>query len=602
MNEKTRFYPEHLTWLIPKLFRKPENMIESKYLDKIYSNSFKHGWCVTMNDEIFNKYYKIITGYTHISVNANRKVLYDEFHKNPMICFTDLLHHEMKSNKIPLNGIKTIHQYFQHNEYDSDSIIDDVVGKSDEYTSNVAMFLHTKHKYHQFETIRTRVNKYIGFAEEVKSLCTVNDIFSFEDCTYIQRVINALEEFNKENYSNLNALDVLTAYDHIILVHKLCGLKTHESDDNLDLQQYIINMLDGYCESEKCNILMKHSMRRRERQIDNAEFKNAKEFGDDLTEILVATLRALHCYILHKKQHLFRLKKENARSHFMMSINIVDEKEEAAQDTENIHVNSVLKLNFGISVLNWLDYSDVALFKDFREEIVNNPESTVNEQLFLNFAQECFIKKNGNKHRQYLLEELMSLKIYTDTNSYQSSLRRAFWKSSNKETKKAFYNWAMKLHVASLYHAVPIPRKSMQSKAPAQIYHGLNKVFSIDNAKPKYMGPTSTSLAQSVGHQFTQGAGLLWTIKSSYANKFKFVIGIAVDWISQHKNEEEILLVDQYLPISAVVNFENDLQNNVDHLIVSIKSYKKHIDNPNTFYVILGIVPNDSWIPIIRSH
>eukprot|EP01084_Bolivina_argentea_P129491 228696_1 len=168
----------------------------------------------------------------------------------------------------------------------------------------------------------------------------------------------------------------------------------------------------------------------------------------------------------------------------------------------------------------------------------------------------------------------MSLKLYTDVDTFQSSLRKSFWKSSPKCIKKSFYNWALTLYTTSLFHAEPIPRNSIQSETPKQLYHGLNRVFILDNTRPKYNGPTSTSLSKSVAYSFTKEKGLLWTIRPSFANKFEFVTGILVDWISQHTNEAEVLLMNQYIPITSAINFQENPKNNVDHLLYTIKSYK----------------------------
>eukprot|EP01084_Bolivina_argentea_P262391 443698_1 len=75
--QKIRFYPEMLTNVIPRLFVKPVHLSEAQFLDKEYDHVYKHGFCVTLNDPIFNRYYKIITGLNHESVNYNRNILYD---------------------------------------------------------------------------------------------------------------------------------------------------------------------------------------------------------------------------------------------------------------------------------------------------------------------------------------------------------------------------------------------------------------------------------------------------------------------------------------------------------------------------------------------
>eukprot|EP01083_Nonionella_stella_P052164 138491_1 len=72
---KMRFYPELLTSFIPRLFRTPEDVLMVDYLKMIHSNGFKHNWCVNLTDIVFDHYFKMFSGVTHVSVNYNRIVL-----------------------------------------------------------------------------------------------------------------------------------------------------------------------------------------------------------------------------------------------------------------------------------------------------------------------------------------------------------------------------------------------------------------------------------------------------------------------------------------------------------------------------------------------
>eukprot|EP01084_Bolivina_argentea_P130512 230382_1 len=78
--------------------------------------------------------------------------------------------------------------------------------------------------------------------------------------------------------------------------------------------------------------------------------------------------------------------------------------------------------------------------------------------------------------------------------------------------------------------------------------------------------------------------------------------GIPVSHISQYKNEEEILLMNQYLPIDNVTNFDNDMNSNVDHLMHTLKTYKKLIVSKNNFYKLIGMPFKNEFIPIINQH
>eukprot|EP01084_Bolivina_argentea_P123315 218535_1 len=606
-----RFFPEILSTIIPRIFKKPVNLSEPEYLDTIYDKEFKAGWCVTLTDDIFDFYYKHITSFDHISVNYNRNILYNEFHKDkPLLCFMDLLIHEMQSNNVNIDYIKNLNTFFNDNAYDTESFIDDILcvcnykeTDEDYELSNVGMYIMEAQRYSEFRITRAIVQKYNEPSQKKKQkhkqkICRVGNILTVDKCMQIQIIIKALQEFDQNKVTEINLSDLLGAYDHLISAHRFSNniasetkektqdisFKSFEEIDHsksmTEAQKYIICKLGGYCKASKCEILQKHIARRRERTTDESKGNEYIENDQTLLEILTATLNALHCYILHEKKELYRLKREQGTMHFITPDFDEDEMKSYVQQQNkpnDISTNSVPVLNFGVSVLKWLDPSKYPTFDEFREEITQNPESTINEKLYLIYSQECYIKMNNTKHEQYLLDELMSLKIYTDTDSFQSALRKAFWKSTKKEIKLSFYHWAMLLYKAALFHSKPIQRFKLKSKSPLALYHGLNKVFVLHSARPKYNGPLSTSLNEHVAHSFSGGTGMMWTIKPSYSNKFKLVTGIAVSWISQHKHEAEVLLINQYLPISATRNFEDDPKNNVDHLMYTIKSYQKQI-------------------------
>eukprot|EP01083_Nonionella_stella_P173387 597880_1 len=621
LNGITRFFPQMLVSIMPRFFRKPHHLSEAEYLRKLYHNAFKNGWCVTLEDHIFECNYKRITTFTHTAVNYDRTVLYDEFHKHqPMLCFTDLLYHEMQSNgAFHANDIREIHSFLNDNEYCTESIVDDVWLQPNEpnHGSNIEILMLSKQQYTQFGIIRRIVHQYNEPAPQHKAVkvCSIDNTLSVDQCTFVQTIVDGLKMFHKEKIdtTNINVSHLLGAYDHIVSVHGLWLPTSDHSDTENDtesksfeeidhsknisqVQRHIIDAIGGYCTSKSCLILQRHVMRRRERDDANSHDANTETKLEGLDEILHATLNALHCYIAHEKKELFRLKRENGNSHFITSLM------DSAEEQEHKTANTMPNLNLGQSVLQWLDQSQEPTFDDFHDEIIHNQDSTIDERTFLIYAQECYIKMNRRKHEQYLLKELIGLKIYTDTHTFQSALRKAHWnKPSTKDMKKSFYHWAMLLYKTALFHSKPIERFSMEHKAPRPLYHGLNRVFVLDNVRPKYNGPTSTSLERSVAHSFSKGTGLLLNIQPSYANKFKFITGIGVDWISQHTNEAEVLLLNQYLPITTNVNFDADPKNNVDHLLYTIKSYKRDII-PARLYGMLGRSFTSAWVPFIQTH
>ena len=194
------------------------------------------------------------------------------------------------------------------------------------------------------------------------------------------------------------------------------------------------------------------------------------------------------------------------------------------------------------------------------------------------------------------------MKLYTDTTSYQSELRKAHWESTPKAVKSGYYHWAMTLHEAHLYHAKPIPPQKDSVQKPRQIFHGLTRLFTIDRELPLYFGPFSTTILKSVAKHFSKGEGLMFFIAPSFQNAFRFCVGINMEMLSAFKNESEFMMYNQTIPIKKTETFQEDMMPLVQHLLFSLKNRKTRINDVAAFFHKLGIQWNDEWIPIILEH
>eukprot|EP01083_Nonionella_stella_P087227 242578_1 len=79
---RTRFYPEYLTTILSRFFTRNATLNYAQIIDKLYEDWYKHGFAVDLNDQTFNKYYKIITKYDHVSVNYNRDIIQKKTEQN----------------------------------------------------------------------------------------------------------------------------------------------------------------------------------------------------------------------------------------------------------------------------------------------------------------------------------------------------------------------------------------------------------------------------------------------------------------------------------------------------------------------------------------
>ena len=355
---------------------------------------------------------------------------------------------------------------------------------------------------------------------------------------------------------------------------------------------------------EGCAVLKAHSQRTREREKVEEKRDEPVHEVDTLCEVTADTLSSVHSYILHRDTHLYRLlsgREKEGASRF--STGVDDEDQAGSVEEAKIDiVEGALQsqgINFGVNILQWLQFGEESLFESVGEEMVLNPDSTIDETIFQQYLMICLAKINGTN---YTVNEMVCLKFYTDTNEMQSKLRKAHWTAALLKVRKAYYQWAMGLYRAHLYHDVPVPTAPDAPSRPCRLFHGLNRLFTVSSDMPMYFGPFSTTIAKTVASTFCDERGLIWLIQPSYANPLKVVVGINVDWISGFKHEREVLLYNQCLPIEKTETFDDDSNILMNHFIRSLISRESPIIKKEAFYKQLGIRLDDTWMQLICAH
>ena len=127
-------------------------------------------------------------------------------------------------------------------------------------------------------------------------------------------------------------------------------------------------------------------------------------------------------------------------------------------------------------------------------------------------------------------------------------------------------------------------------------------MFTMNHELPRYLGPFSVSTSKMVAKQFSNEQGLLFSIASSYLNPFKFCVGIDMVTFTSFKNEAEILLNNQPIPIKKTETFGDAMERLVNHLLWSLKNRKTRILDKDAFFNKIGIEWNVEWIPKIADH
>eukprot|EP01083_Nonionella_stella_P125089 378191_1 len=550
IGEKTRFYPEYLTFLVCRLFKRDE-LSDLEYVRRVHASQYRHGFGTDLKDSNFDRYHKLILNSLHISVNYNR----------------DYVASELKD--------------------DDDANIITFKSNADSKWAEQCNALAIK---------QASECPYIEFI--VAALRTFSD-FDHDKIKHSQ-------------IAKFDELALALALDHLVSVHSFCSdaeqraaIKTFVQEQTepcehgekcVILQQFSRRSREIQRHNDN-NGNKREMAARGQMQLDNNDIK---------MNMIMDSLSTLHCYLEH---HVFSLYREgvgaanNNKFGTIVQHADADNKDEHDQSAK---LDSIAAINFGVSIHEWLDYDERPKYKSFRDEIINGSTSTIDEGLYNVYKSDCLVLVVVYQNKFGLLE-LMCIKLYTDTSDLCKAFRMAFWKSKNaknKKMKKEFYWWALTLSKTMLYHSKPLGKHTAKSCRPKTLYHGLSDVFTIDDSCPFYNGPISTTSDVLVAHRFSGGVGLRWNILSSYSNPFKYVYGVDVHRISCFREENEVLLCNSHLPISSTMNYsaQDDDNMKIDLFLKQIHVYKRQEINASIFYNQIGFKYQKSWIESIKTH
>ena len=585
--QRLRFYPEYAVWIIPHLFVRSTKMTAHGYLEQMYGEKYKHGWRVSLDDPTFNRYYHMITQHEHISNNYNRDEV-DEKEKEVQRLLRDDL-----EDKLEWETAFTFNKHVDEQAYDSEAILEDM---EDPNHSNIACFSGIDDS--GIRRLKFAVLKFQNME------CAEDSIRELADCEHIDILIENLRKFQEcglvvdaLNVVQFDVDSVIAAFDHLIKVHSFFNDQVTKTKIQSFMDQRVICHVGA-----ACGILKSHSERTREREKVEEKRDEPVHEVDTLCEVTADTLNSIHCYLLHHQAHLYRLQTGREKEFGTRFSTVVDEagadNDDEVKDDGAKEALQSQGINFGLNILQWLPFGEKPLFDTLGEEMVRNPDSTIDDHIFQQFLLICLAKI---KETNYTINEMVCLKLYTDTNEMQSQLRKAHWTAALLKVRKAYYQWAMGLYRAHLYHDKPIPTAGATSK-PCRLYHGLNQLFTVSREMPVYFGPFSSTIAKTVASTFCNSQGLIWLIQSSYVNPLKIVVGINVDWISGFKHEREVLLYNQCLPIQETETFDDDSNILMNHLISSLISRESPIIKKDVFYKQLGVGLDATWMRSICDH
>ena len=576
--------------VIPRIFNK-RSFEGTPYqrMKLIHSGKFKNGVAVKLDDDKFEKMYKKYTNYDLLEVNYNRDWIdFEEKEEEKeydaaTVCdgsgplkkcvFSTKLINFLKANKESTKLINKTHS---------------------ESLSICYHHLIEIHGIFKNEESMNKVRQH--FIKEIGSECI------HKHCPMMDDHINTKREnLNKKEAEckDINIDDLSKEIERIndekLNYHKneiIDYFKNNQDKFQSIKRKEFIKGICDHCNDKKLTKSLGKLWKWMKPQNNNKEMNEPKDAN--FAEIVAKrTFNSIHCYLLHTKQELYRTRNTLINSNMRFSTKVIEHKDE---EKEVVH-----QIDFGLNVLRWLKYKEVATFNDFKDEIINNPSSTIDVQRYKEYEVECKILCKIASI-DINLKEMMSFLLYTNTTSYQSALRRAFWTKSSKQEKLNFYRWAITLYGAFKRYSEPILCFDAKSSSPTLVYHGLDNVFAVESSLPYYYGIISTTTSINTANKFSNNTGLLWYIMASYSLRFRMMTGINTEWFSAYKNEAEFICFNSYIPINKTLNYAKTDHDKINILMEQLRIFKKPIIKKRQFYKKIGFRCNELWNDEILKH
>eukprot|EP01083_Nonionella_stella_P233213 821948_1 len=385
IHEKLRFFPELLTSVVPRLFKASSRLNPYQYVSALYSPVFKQGFCLNLDTNInFNLYYKRITAVQHVSINYNRKCVAVTDYV-PSKNKTEEMNNALESvchvdNKLELaecifitHVIESLQRFRACNyricEQNRDTFDLNFLSKCYDHIISAHSFCFDL-------TERTKIQKFI--CNIIGSCphdtpdgrrCAVLDNHASRArenrCDYKQRSnIMAKQEISDAQKEILSAtMNSMHSY----LVHtnaELFRLRNKDIDPGLRFTTATEAINEGDEESKSSNRIEIDHLNTFLRNVDITDRALSK--FNDWCKVNEYDSDALNEDILYKNDsYLFAYFQANKLGIFfdLMIAKYVEDDTEVSQKDFN-------SLNFGISVLNWLDHNEKPTHKNLKDELL----------------------------------------------------------------------------------------------------------------------------------------------------------------------------------------------------------------------------------------
>eukprot|EP01084_Bolivina_argentea_P236057 397031_1 len=256
---------------------------------------------------------------------------------------------------------------------------------------------------------------------------------------------------------------------------------------------------------------------------------------------------------------------------------------------------NLIDLDFGDHIIEW----DVKpKFLNVKQEWTENEFFPIQKEIYESLLIKSKFVANFDRNKttyNLSINDILTIKVYTDTNELQGNFRQAF-RSSSKGTNRRcqFYHWATNISIIFLKieigNRVNNHNKEISGKT---LYHGLDRLFNTRGLVRQFNGTLSTTWELSVAKNFAGDGGMILQINKEVNSKN--VNALEVDWISCHDNEHEVLLMNPAVTIQKAYVFSRDFDKKLSYLKVMLLSTIRNTKDLNMFINLSGFFKSP-WI------
>lgn len=277
--------------------------------------------------------------------------------------------------------------------------------------------------------------------QEFQSLCNEESSDDFKTCAAIKRICFLLSM--QQQFDELLCIATECGYDTVNLMDDTHHLfQSHRFlMDNATINKIrdwlLTEQMIKKCTAESpddCASMIRHCRKDRRpggRYLENGMRDSHSSRADILRQTWLGILDKIHCPLFHGKSTDFRRTFERQRVpkrrqmlSFVQSsrLNLIKHDDESVDDKED--TDSFPRLQFGVSVDEWLPNGTNPKFKSMEEEVLHNSFVKVDPETLEQLKYESERRYRSTANDQHLnFDELLALKLFTDLDDLQKQVQ-----------------------------------------------------------------------------------------------------------------------------------------------------------------------------------